>query len=435
MVCRSSIGKSFAACLPLRPHTDQHILIDRLARPNPLRLQHSLHEALSTPILPPHDSRNGLEEMVVGSPRCSGLHSLLRHWSRNCVLNVLPTNRSTLALLQRHLQQAVQVYQRTLPVCRGRCSQLNQRLRRRRSTMCHAQHLQPRHPSASKDRLECDLCSRSPVSLVLSALPLLVHTLTLISSATGCGIARTYYLWQILHTTDSVWIGYELFAWSIVECQLAIICACAPTLRVFYRRYLSDHIKRTFNSVSHYASGSREPNGDSTMHTSMTGTIRDSRGFCELKELERGTLARAGAGVGTEQISSPSPTSVGRDRYNDSHDENELVRLNSPGELLILGTEQAERANNNSSKSSRDTFTGGWMQTAPITAADEYNSNAAAATTDERSKGMIAAEESVAAGITVVRPRSSHTESILNRFDDFVVGHIAQFGRRTTIPK
>lgn len=69
--------------------------------------------------------------------------------------------------------------------------------------------------------------------------------------ATGCGIARSYYLWKLQHTYDTTWTGYELFAWSIVECQMAIICACAPSLRVFLRRYLADTIKRMTGSVSH----------------------------------------------------------------------------------------------------------------------------------------------------------------------------------------
>ncbi|KAF2213544.1 hypothetical protein CERZMDRAFT_8308, partial [Cercospora zeae-maydis SCOH1-5] len=49
--------------------------------------------------------------------------------------------------------------------------------------------------------------------------------------ATGAGIARTYYLWVMRNTMDSTWVGHTFFAWSVVECQLAIICACAPSLR------------------------------------------------------------------------------------------------------------------------------------------------------------------------------------------------------------
>ncbi|KAM3414013.1 hypothetical protein BST61_g10675 [Cercospora zeina] len=77
--------------------------------------------------------------------------------------------------------------------------------------------------------------------------------------ATGAGIARTYYLWVMRETMDSTWIGHKFFASSVVECQLAIICACAPSLRAFFRRYVRDTLKRSFGSgVSHYATGTGE---------------------------------------------------------------------------------------------------------------------------------------------------------------------------------
>lgn len=79
-------------------------------------------------------------------------------------------------------------------------------------------------------------------------------------SVTGAGIARTYYLWRINHTFDTSWTGFTLYVWSIVELHLAIICACAPSLRAFFRHYLRDTLKRTFDtfgSASYYG-GSRK---------------------------------------------------------------------------------------------------------------------------------------------------------------------------------
>ncbi|USW55931.1 hypothetical protein Slin15195_G092500 [Septoria linicola] len=101
--------------------------------------------------------------------------------------------------------------------------------------------------------------------------------------ATGAGIARTVYLWKIQHTADTTWTGHTLFAWSIVETQLAIMCACAPSLRAFFRRYLLDTLKRTCSSVSHYAHGSFH----STDYAGKT-TKTNSEGFSELKQLESG---------------------------------------------------------------------------------------------------------------------------------------------------
>ncbi len=53
---------------------------------------------------------------------------------------------------------------------------------------------------------------------------------------------------RINHTYDTSWVGYDLFVWSLLECHLAVIFACAPAMRAFFRRYLSDHLTRTFGS-------------------------------------------------------------------------------------------------------------------------------------------------------------------------------------------
>lgn len=50
------------------------------------------------------------------------------------------------------------------------------------------------------------------------------------------------------HTYDTSWTGYDLFVWSSLECHLAVIFACAPALRAFFRHYLQDPINRNFRS-------------------------------------------------------------------------------------------------------------------------------------------------------------------------------------------
>lgn len=111
--------------------------------------------------------------------------------------------------------------------------------------------------------------------------------------ATGAGIARTVYMWKIHYVADQTWTGHTLFAWSIVETELAIICACAPSLRAFFRRYLLDTIMRTCSSggVSHYANGGGEGGGSQkgSFH-SMAYAPMDMhrRGFSELEQLESG---------------------------------------------------------------------------------------------------------------------------------------------------
>lgn len=101
---------------------------------------------------------------------------------------------------------------------------------------------------------------------------------------TGCGIARTYYLWGSINTYDSSWTGFELAAWTIVECQLGIICACAPSLRAMFRRYLRDGIRKTFGSatksITHYRSNSKDGTAGAT------SSRRAARSYIDLKDLE-----------------------------------------------------------------------------------------------------------------------------------------------------
>ena len=78
-----------------------------------------------------------------------------------------------------------------------------------------------------------------------------------LASVAGAGVGRTYYLWAINHSYDTSWTGFNLFAWSMVECQLGMICACAPSLRAFFRHYFRENnLRRTLgsggSSVSHH---------------------------------------------------------------------------------------------------------------------------------------------------------------------------------------
>jgi hypothetical protein len=53
------------------------------------------------------------------------------------------------------------------------------------------------------------------------------------------GIIRTIYVWKVTDETyDETWVGYTMWLWTAVESDLAIICACAPALKPFFRRYL-----------------------------------------------------------------------------------------------------------------------------------------------------------------------------------------------------
>lgn len=44
------------------------------------------------------------------------------------------------------------------------------------------------------------------------------------------------------HASDVSWDIFDLFVWAQVELQLGIMCASAPSLRVFIRRYLGSGV-------------------------------------------------------------------------------------------------------------------------------------------------------------------------------------------------
>lgn len=60
---------------------------------------------------------------------------------------------------------------------------------------------------------------------------------------------------------DITWLGFDVFIWSDLEVQLAIICASVPSLRVLFRQYLSDPITRAINSAR--STAERSANRDS----------------------------------------------------------------------------------------------------------------------------------------------------------------------------
>ncbi|GAB7336224.1 hypothetical protein MBLNU13_g08991t2 [Cladosporium sp. NU13] len=75
----------------------------------------------------------------------------------------------------------------------------------------------------------------------------------------GAGVGRTYYLIKLGNTYDTSWTGFDLLVWTIIEMQLGIICACAPSLRAFFRRYLSDRIRMSLTRSYQSRNRDKEP--------------------------------------------------------------------------------------------------------------------------------------------------------------------------------
>jgi len=69
---------------------------------------------------------------------------------------------------------------------------------------------------------------------------------------------------------DVTWIGYDVYVWSGLETHLAIICASAPALRVFFRKYLSSPVSRMVSSAK---SGSNPWNTNRDSKTTDHGAV------------------------------------------------------------------------------------------------------------------------------------------------------------------
>jgi hypothetical protein len=88
------------------------------------------------------------------------------------------------------------------------------------------------------------------------------------SSVVGAGIGKTYWLVQLGNRPDTSWTGGSLLIWCIAEMQLAIICACAPAVRMIFvtvRRYsissLSFSRQHRQNNDGNQASIDKSQNG------------------------------------------------------------------------------------------------------------------------------------------------------------------------------
>lgn len=96
-----------------------------------------------------------------------------------------------------------------------------------------------------------------------------------------CGIMRTYYAIYVYYATyDITWYAYYGWIWTALEADLGVICASAPALKVFFRRYFSQFTNRSGHSGSSgkktpgYSNGSPETSlGTSDMDTKKLDAI------------------------------------------------------------------------------------------------------------------------------------------------------------------
>jgi hypothetical protein len=73
---------------------------------------------------------------------------------------------------------------------------------------------------------------------------------------------------------DLAWTGFNLLAWSLAETHIGIICACAPSLRAFFRRYVNlSSSRNSHNRGSHVPDDGEAGNRGSRMRCSTLPMI------------------------------------------------------------------------------------------------------------------------------------------------------------------
>lgn len=112
----------------------------------------------------------------------------------------------------------------------------------------------------------------------------------------AAGAIRTYYLTKLGYDYDITWLGYDVFVWATLELQLAIMCACAPALRVLFRHYLRDPLSRAVQTASSRTrSGNRSANRDSkNVDANSTSDTMDLKGTGDKKLIQHPTKQSMG---------------------------------------------------------------------------------------------------------------------------------------------
>lgn len=70
---------------------------------------------------------------------------------------------------------------------------------------------------------------------------------------------------ETAHSSDITWQIFNVYIWSQLELQLGIMCASAPALRVFFRKYLHATFSRSTRSRSGYDMADNVPSNKVSM--------------------------------------------------------------------------------------------------------------------------------------------------------------------------
>src|SRR5262249_5822032 len=103
-------------------------------------------------------------------------------------------------------------------------------------------------------------------------------------SVVAAGCVRTVYLGRVQGLVlDKFWLAFNVFAASVAECNLSIVCACAPSLKALFGRYF----RRLTTKMSHSSEGDPQSPLESTIRStsSRLGSDKFTRGIGRNKGL------------------------------------------------------------------------------------------------------------------------------------------------------
>lgn len=96
---------------------------------------------------------------------------------------------------------------------------------------------------------------------------------------------RVAYMYSIYYTTyDTTWAAATVWSWTLVEAHFAIICASAPALKLFFRRFLQStqghsYTTRQRADYNNFGSSAAELGAVEPGHRSKGGGDDDAEGI------------------------------------------------------------------------------------------------------------------------------------------------------------
>ncbi|KAF1996320.1 hypothetical protein P154DRAFT_498638 [Amniculicola lignicola CBS 123094] len=94
-----------------------------------------------------------------------------------------------------------------------------------------------------------------------------------------CGIMRTYYAIYVYYFTyDITWWANPGWVWTALEADLGVICASAPALKIFFRRYFNLSANRSNGYGNSYQMKNRTPTFGSKLGSKISSKISAGKG-------------------------------------------------------------------------------------------------------------------------------------------------------------